>query len=511
MDFINRFEEAINKGHIKAFFQPLKRSISGMVCGCEALARWVDPKEGVIPPSEFIELLEENRLIYKLDLVMLENVCKFYKENNFKDLSFSINLSGVDFEEIDMFKAITDILNKYNVPTKTINLEITESVMIRNTSRTRKLFDKFHNAGFEIWIDDLGSGYSSLNVLRDYKFDVLKIDMSLIQKFDLNSKKILISIVNMAKTLGMHTLAEGVETKEQLLFLKNIGCEIIQGYYFAKPMCEEDFIKFLNNNNVESDNDYEYWSEAGKINFLSADPLYISNYYSKNDDLISSVAPLAFIEYQNHIVKYVYVNEPYTEELKTVGFKSIEDLEKTVNSINYEHHERYKAQIIKTVETEGVQRIDNIINDVVCSHFTKLLAKENDKYLIASSFHTISSKRTEYLVLKYSQNLYQTYDIVTEITPEKDSAVQIYSTAGFAKIYGTKSLKSGIKEFTENEVHPNDRKRYLKFFDLNTLDKRIENYIQETFLIHKGDSYEEKNIRITRLDNGKFLYTIQSK
>lgn len=245
MELINNFEEALSNGYIKAYFQPLTRTISGKVFGAEALARWDDPERGLIPPGEFIDSLEEHKLIHKLDLAMVENVCRFYQQNECKDMTFSINLSRLDFVETDMFREITDILNRYNVPVNAIHLEITESTMLTNPENTQRLFEQFHKAGFSIWMDDFGSGYSSLNVLCDYPFDVLKIDMSLLRKFDVRSRKIISSIVNMSKAIGIHTLSEGVETEEQLAFLRDIGCEILQGYYFAKPMCEADFLAYL--------------------------------------------------------------------------------------------------------------------------------------------------------------------------------------------------------------------------------------------------------------------------
>lgn len=510
MNFVDKFNDALDKGNIKPYFQPLTRAISETICGVEVLARWFDEEDRLILPSEFIQKLEENRIIHKLDLAILEEVCKFYSTCQYKDITFSINISGVDFEETNMFDSITRILEKYNVPSNIIHLEITETTMLYDTIDIKKIFNEFRKAGFEIWIDDFGSGYSSLNVLRDYSFNVLKMDMALIDQFNINSKKIITSVINMSKKLGMHTLAEGVETKEQVSFLKNIGCEIIQGYYYAKPMSSEELLEYLSKNKVESEEEYKFWNEVGKVNFLSADPLLSLKNYSINDDITTELAPLAFVEYEKGEIRYVYYNDTYARELNIIGYDSIDKLVEDVNDDSFEQRIRYVRQIENTINRDEVQRVDNIINNVVFSHFTKLITSINDKYLIASSFYTISSKRSDYLVLKYSQSLYKTYDCVTEITPSTDSAVQIYSTAGFAKVYGTVSLKKGIIEFAENEVHPSDKDRYLEFFDLKTLMERNNSYIQDVFSVRNGDSYEKKNIRITRIDNEKYLYTIQS-
>ncbi|MCR5599436.1 MAG: EAL domain-containing protein [Ruminococcus sp.] len=189
---LKNFDSALKKGHVRAFYQPVIRTLTEQICSVEALARWQDPEMGLLSPYLFISVLEKNRLIHKLDLSILENICITYNEMREKGLPlhpFSINLSRLDFNEMDMLGAISDTLKKYNVPSKAIHIEITESVMLDNTAYFRRIFDSFHEAGFAIFMDDFGSGYSSLNVLKDYSFDVLKIDMRFLSDIGLRSKK----------------------------------------------------------------------------------------------------------------------------------------------------------------------------------------------------------------------------------------------------------------------------------------------------------------------------------
>ena len=245
---VSNFDKALSEGYIRAYYQPVIRTLTEKICSVEALARWQDPVMGLLSPFLFINVLEKYRLIHKLDLYILENICITYNQMKQMGLQlhpFSINLSRLDFDEVDMLKAISDILKKYKVPSKAIHIEITESVMLDNTAYFRRIFDSFHDAGFAIFMDDFGSGYSSLNVLKDYSFDVLKIDMRFLSDIGSRSKKILASVVNMAKAIGIHTLAEGVETKEQKTFLRNIGCEMLQGYYYAKPMDGDLYVQYL--------------------------------------------------------------------------------------------------------------------------------------------------------------------------------------------------------------------------------------------------------------------------
>lgn len=509
LELISKFDEALKNGYIKAFYQPLTRTVTGKVCGAEALARWLDPEFGLIPPGEFIGLLEQHGLIHRLDLAMIENVCRFYKKFDCRDMTFSVNLSRIDFKQTDMFSAITDIMKRYDVPVSAIHFEITESTMLADIENTRRLSKQFFDAGFEIWLDDFGSGYSSLSLLRDFRFNVLKMDMSLLKQFDVRSRKIVSSVVNMSKALGIHTLSEGVESEEQLVFLRNIGCEMIQGYYFSRPLCEEDFLAYLKEHAAETCSDRVFWNKAVKVNFLSGYPLMTSHDHSEEDGVFGT-APIALIEYENRKTTFRYVNAAYLSELKKLGYESIEQLDKDVNDENFAYYDRFMGYIEKTICKGGVFKTDSIIGDVVYNFTTELIASSGEKHLIASTVHTISAEHSDYLVLKYSQSLYATYDLVTEITPDKDTAVQIYSNAGFAKVYGTSSLRKGILEFAATEVHPADHERYLEFFDLATLSNGTSDYIQQSFKVRSGSGYKLKNIRISKLENGKYLYTIQS-
>jgi diguanylate cyclase (GGDEF)-like protein len=242
---VNHIDQAVAEGWVKAFYQPVVWSEDNQLCGCEALARWIDPKYGFLSPGEFIPILEEHRLIHKLDAAIFEIVCKDIRDamdNGKKFVPVSLNFSRLDFELMDAVKVLNDLVEKYNVPKDYIHVEVTESALTDNLNLLRDAMDKFHALGYAIWLDDFGSGYSSLNVLKDYKFDVLKIDMKFLSSFETNpkSKDIIQCVVDLAKKVDMKTLTEGVETKEQAEFLKLVGCGRLQGYLFGKPLPIED-------------------------------------------------------------------------------------------------------------------------------------------------------------------------------------------------------------------------------------------------------------------------------
>ncbi len=235
---IGHIDEALEKEHIIVYYQPQVISQSGKLCGYEALARWMDPEMGMVSPGVFIPVLDDYSLTYKLDLYIIEHVARDLVEAISRGINVvpvSFNLSRTDFLKCDPFTEVIDIADRYSLPRELFKVEITETTVMADINKMKGEINRFHEAGFDVLMDDFGSAYSSLSTLRDFEFDEIKIDMGFMRNFSPRSKAIIKPIVNMAKALGIHTLAEGVETQEQLDFLKGIGCEMIQGYYFGKP------------------------------------------------------------------------------------------------------------------------------------------------------------------------------------------------------------------------------------------------------------------------------------
>ncbi len=255
MYLIAHIDEAVEKEYIKVYYQPVVDVSTNKLRGLEALARWDDPEHGFLPPIDFISILEDAHLIQKLDLFMLKKVCEKYRsETNMgrKCVPISFNLSRLDFKLSDIYNELTRLTKAYNVPHSMIHIEITESVL--DGDEDGYIHDqvvRFQKDGFEVWMDDFGSGFSSLNVLKDYDFDFLKIDMLFLRNFTEKSKVIIRSIVEMAKRLNIGMLTEGVETKEHLDFLKEVGCDRLQGYYFSKPLPYDEVMNVLKEKGVE--------------------------------------------------------------------------------------------------------------------------------------------------------------------------------------------------------------------------------------------------------------------
>ena len=242
---INNFDKAIENKYIKVYYQPVVNSANGKICGLEALARWDDPQFGFLCPADFIETLEEYYQIHRLDMYIVEKVCQNIStaiKKGRKILPVSLNFSRLDFDSLNLAEEVENCLNKYNIEKSEIHIEVTESTLSEDDIKLKEELKSFRSHGYALWLDDFGSGYSGLNVLKEFEFDMLKIDMKFLSNFEGNEKarQILKNVINLAKDLGMQTLTEGVETQEAYDFLKENGCEKLQGYLFSKPLPREE-------------------------------------------------------------------------------------------------------------------------------------------------------------------------------------------------------------------------------------------------------------------------------
>lgn len=238
---LTHFQTALDNQWIRPYYQLHVRGSNGKICSSEALARWLDPQYGMLSPGLFIPILEEARLVYKLDLSIITQVCSMLHDSIREGRPvqpISVNLSRVDFQVINVFEAIEKIRNYYELDPQLLKIEITESALTTAPGALYRAMELFRTHGYELWMDDFGSDYSSLKNLKDFDFSTVKIDLSFLRDFDTNSKTkpILSSVVDMSKRIGMHTICEGVETEEEYEFLKMIGCEKMQGYLFSKPI-----------------------------------------------------------------------------------------------------------------------------------------------------------------------------------------------------------------------------------------------------------------------------------
>lgn len=243
-DFEKRLWKAIEKDEFKVYLQPIYDTQTKKCVSAEALVRWIDHNNVIVPPNEFIPVFEANGFITELDMYVLDHVCHLlstWRSNNRPLIPISVNISRVDIDNPDLVDNIVKIVDKYQLPHNLIKVEITESAFNMNESLI--ILQNLQNNGFVVMMDDFGSGYSNLNMFKNMPIDIVKIDMIFMKDIERSDKGVIIvtSVVNMAKLLGLKIVVEGVETDGQYNLIRKLGCDMIQGYYFAKPMPIDEF------------------------------------------------------------------------------------------------------------------------------------------------------------------------------------------------------------------------------------------------------------------------------
>ncbi|SHK41521.1 diguanylate cyclase (GGDEF) domain-containing protein [Hathewaya proteolytica DSM 3090] len=318
-EITNSMNEALETEQFEVYLQPKYDVKTNMPVGAEALVRWCHPKKGIISPEDFVPVFERNGFIEKLDYFMWEKVCIILNrwiEEGKTPCAISVNVSRVNLYNPNLVNLISSLTEKYNIPNELLNLEITESAYMDNPSAMKKTMKAFRKKGFIIMMDDFGSGYSSLNILKDIMVDVLKIDMRFLSDTEIpgRGENIIASVVRMAKWLKIPTVAEGVEKSEQVDFLREIGCEYIQGYYYAEPMPVKKYEMLIEGKNQG------YKKETHHEQF---DVNTIWDINSEMNMLFSSVMqPVAIYEFDGKEVEILRVNDAYYDMF---GYDSIVD------------------------------------------------------------------------------------------------------------------------------------------------------------------------------------------
>ncbi|MBQ7670351.1 MAG: EAL domain-containing protein [Clostridia bacterium] len=267
--------QAMQRRELKVYYQPKIDATTSRMKSAEALIRWVKEDGSIVLPNQFLSSMEQTGAIAMLDWYVVEKVCLFLerlKELNIEPVPISVNFSRWHLREEDMPKHLAEIVDSHHLDHRLIIVEITESTMIQEEELMKKTVKELHENGFEFSVDDFGSGLSSLSLVADTLPDEIKIDRSLLKKNceDERERIILDSIFLFANRLNIRTVAEGVETKEQLGFLRTCNCNLIQGFYFFQPMTEDDFIQCLNNQraHLEEEDILQIQSETSALQLL---------------------------------------------------------------------------------------------------------------------------------------------------------------------------------------------------------------------------------------------------
>lgn len=462
---LENFHTAMEQGWIQVYYQPVVRTVTGKLCGAEALCRWIDPVYGMISPGQFIPALEQEGRICELDFYMVEQVCRDGREiiqSGEKIVPVSVNLSRKDFRDPKLADRIEDLARKYEIPRELLNIEITESAFIRHPEQLEYHIRQFHELGFQVWMDDFGTAYSSLGSLKDLKFDELKIDMSFLSTSTDKARRILTSVVDMAKKIGIQTLAEGVETEAQYKFLKRIGCEKVQGYWFGKPMDKDSFGRHC------------------RMRQMEAEPLRLRNYYDKVSRIdYQTDLPLCVIEDDGVRMRQLFTNEAYQKVLRRDHIPGIDVWLEEVNSDNnpiHAFHRQYANEQLRKLR--GPQVITYPSGDHYMELTGNVVTHYEDCYIYAMNIRYIQLNTMSEYQRKafYIQNIYYLCSDIAVLDLEKKTMYGLKSSDSALPIRsGGKNIDliEGVNGYNEQFVYPPDQERFRLFYDPESLERRM--------------------------------------
>ena len=406
---LEAFEDALSSGQIYPVFQPKINHDTGRMIGAEALMRWKHPVFGMQYPSDFIPVLERNGLIYRADLWIFEAVCRFLRkclDDGVFAVPVSVNMSKYDIYGKNYVEEIEKIRSMYDIPVKYLHIEVTESSAVGGMELLLQVLDQLHGYGYLVEMDDFGSGYSSLNVLKDLAVDVIKLDMRFLSgNIGGRGGTIISSVVHMAKWLGTPVIAEGVETMEQADYMKSIGCRYVQGYLYAKPLPEEEFCEKLGL--------MEHEPMRGPIDLIST--LNAGKFWdpSSMETLIFNnfVGGAAIFTYQDGKLEVLKVNKKYVKELGSHMTEQEIIRSDPWAGFDEENRKIYEETLRRAIETE---------DEEVCETWRTVCSKTcgEDRLCIRSHIRMIGKTEIQHLF----------YAMIQNITAEKQRYDSLYDS-----------------------------------------------------------------------------------
>lgn len=486
----SHIEEAIAEKQVKVYLQPNVRGLTQRVCGAEALSRWIDPKYGMIYPGDFISVLEKTLKIHLLDLYVFREICKNLGERlERKETVFpiSLNFSRLDFNIGDFLDQLELIVEQYHVPKNLLHIEVTESVVMHNEGYMKYVVKKLHELGYQVWMDDFGSGYSSLNLLKEFEFDTFKIDMRFLSDMGKKSLIIIYSILYMAKEIGIHTVAEGVETEEQFRFLKHAGCERMQGYYFGRPEPMENWLSdLIEKNGVESRKEDYLFDQVGLVNIISPTPFVLDRLDdSPNIYGFETVIPIAVCSETEGKICHLNFTEPYRDNLLDLGYAGTHDFQDALNNRKVLLAEKIRDIMMLARDSMEVESMDFISSGKHCHLQVRLVTSMDECFIYLIRIDVLTNNRVFRKIKDMNdtlRTLYSVYDMVILLNLRSDTLLPVYMCELFDRIKESENLSAEINKYVYKNVHPDDKEHCWAFLNPQDMWQRLKNS-EEGFLL----------------------------
>ncbi len=489
---VSHLDLAIERGWIRVYLQPVIRTLTKRICSFEALARWDDPTYGFLQPGQFISVLENNGLSFKLDMAVARRSAQIMRsmlDEGKNVVPISLNFSRYDFNLGDPVSSLESLLKEFDLPSDLFVVEITESAVIKDYALMRSMIERFHEIGIDVWMDDYGSGYSSLNVLKDFNFNEIKIDMEFLTSLNKRSQIIITQTIQMAKKLGIHTLAEGIETEEQIEFLSKIGCEKLQGYYFGAPMSFSDIYPYIEKKGLlcESREASSFFDQAGLVEI--------------SDDM-----PTALFLYGKD-KKFVLLreNDSYRDIITSDKISDADAIRINMNTSDSVLSRKFRNLAKRAIVNGGVEKMVFVDRgNYYLFSFEQVVKNRNYSLLLAhidAVNYDFGIKQNE-LLDNTLRNIISVFDSIYLVDMNTDSRTVIFSDIPSEKsgdvLYG---LKKFYANYPVRHIYPDDLERCRQFmtkdFLIENINKYNRGFYEDSFRIKKADgNYEWKDFII---------------
>lgn len=478
---VTHLEEALKNHDIKVFFQPIVRTLTCKACAAEALVRWDDSKYGHLLPSIFIKPLEATQLITKLDLYVAEEVCRLYQDLQLRpdvNLPISINFSRSDFQHCNIRRELDRLRAQYHVPDHALCVEVTERDFCDDVSFLKDQLTELRDHGYEVWMDDFGSGFSSLSLLKDLDVDLVKFDLRfLVGSAHINRGNFIIgALIAMVKQLGMKTLVEGVETEAQLDYLQSVGCERMQGYLYSRPIPFEQLVNLAIWDTDETEPNCRYYNAVGCCNMVQAIPESV--FHGKDERLVLPSLPACIVEYQAGKMSLLETNAAFTAREGQLAFRDPAAFDEYMGQAGTFCRRNLLQAIKQCQDTQKGLTIEVSSHNEVCSLRIDPIAKNEASgaeafLIILTGVRTSSFKERKAAVQSIMNGIFSLFDSFFVLNLTTQTVHRIKVGMNVTDEIERLPLPLFLREWARRHVFSEDWKRFLQFYDLSTLVTRI--------------------------------------
>lgn len=478
---VTHLEEALKNHDIKVFFQPIVRTLTCKACAAEALVRWDDSKYGHLLPSIFIKPLEATQLITKLDLYVAEEVCRLYQDLQLRpdvNLPISINFSRSDFQHCNIRRELDRLRAQYHVPDHALCVEVTERDFCDDVSFLKDQLTELRDHGYEVWMDDFGSGFSSLSLLKDLDVDLVKFDLRfLVGSAHINRGNFIIgALIAMVKQLGMKTLVEGVETEAQLDYLQSVGCERMQGYLYSRPIPFEQLVNLAIWDTDETEPNCRYYNAVGCCNMVQAIPESV--FHGKDERLVLPSLPACIVEYQAGKMSLLETNAAFTAREGQLAFRDPAAFDEYMGQAGTFCRRNLLQAIKQCQDTQKGLTIEVSSHNEVCSLRIDPIAKNEASgaeafLIILTGVRTSSFKERKAAVQSIMNGIFSLFNSFFVLNLTTQTVHRIKVGMNVTDEIERLPLPLFLREWARRHVFSEDWKRFLQFYDLSTLVTRI--------------------------------------